>query len=246
MRGFKLNTAEFIARAAEVHGNFYDYGNVAYEKNNIPVTINCPIHGSFNQLPRTHLRGHGCAYCGRKRTQEGQQKENNSRKITEQQFFKRAHEIHGSAYDYSRSRYVNQKTKIEIVCPVHGSFFQTPLKHSVQGTGCPKCGHERGSGQLLGVYSNEYFENHPEKWNEPAVLYIASFSNEDEEFFKVGISIRLDQRFPSSLPYTVEIVETIETTLYDAFVREQTTLAAKTRYHPQHHFGGHTECFIDG
>ena len=41
-------------------------------------------------------------------------------------------------YDYSRVKYVNSKTKVCIVCPEHGEFWQTPSKHLL-GQGCPKC-----------------------------------------------------------------------------------------------------------
>ena len=47
--------------------------------------------------------------------------------------------IHGDKYDYSKVEYVNNQTKVCIVCPEHGEFWQTPMKHLV-GRGCPKCG----------------------------------------------------------------------------------------------------------
>ena len=34
--------------------------------------------------------------------------------------------------------YVNAQTKVCIICPEHGEFWQTPNKH-LQGKGCPKC-----------------------------------------------------------------------------------------------------------
>lgn len=51
-------------------------------------------------------------------------------------FEERAREVHGDKYDYSRVNYVNGIVKIEIICPEHGSFFQTPKKH-LAGHGCP-------------------------------------------------------------------------------------------------------------
>lgn len=44
-------------------------------------------------------------------------------------------------YDYSKVKYHNRKTKIEIICPVHGSFFQDPTHHleGKNGKGCSKC-----------------------------------------------------------------------------------------------------------
>ena len=47
--------------------------------------------------------------------------------------------MHGNKYDYSKVDYKNNKTKICIICPVHGEFWQTPNSH-LSGRGCPKCG----------------------------------------------------------------------------------------------------------
>jgi len=45
--------------------------------------------------------------------------------------------VHGDKYDYSKVQYKNTMTKIEIICPEHGSFFQKPNTHK-QGHGCKK------------------------------------------------------------------------------------------------------------
>lgn len=44
----------------------------------------------------------------------------------------------GDRYDYSKVEYVNAKTKVCIICPEHGEFWQTPNGH-LNGKGCPKC-----------------------------------------------------------------------------------------------------------
>ena len=41
-------------------------------------------------------------------------------------------------YIYDKVNYVNNSTKICIICPIHGEFWQTPDKH-LQGEGCPIC-----------------------------------------------------------------------------------------------------------
>ena len=55
-----------------------------------------------------------------------------------EQFIKEANEIHNYAYDYSMVNYVNNKTKVTIICPIHGIFEQTPAAH-LSGQGCPEC-----------------------------------------------------------------------------------------------------------
>ena len=44
-------------------------------------------------------------------------------------FLIKAREVHGDKYDYSKVVYVNCQTKVEIVCPIHGSFWQSPNSH---------------------------------------------------------------------------------------------------------------------
>lgn len=62
------------------------------------------------------------------------------RKLTQEEFIKRAREVHGDKYDYSLVRYVNSRTDVDIICPIHGVFPQSPSGHIHQKQGCPKCG----------------------------------------------------------------------------------------------------------
>lgn len=54
-------------------------------------------------------------------------------------FINRARKIHGSKYDYSKVEYNNSKSKLLIICPIHGAFYQTAKAH-LRGRGCHKCG----------------------------------------------------------------------------------------------------------
>ena len=47
--------------------------------------------------------------------------------------------IHGSKYIYNENTYKNARTKMLIICPVHGGFWQTPHKHISGKNGCPEC-----------------------------------------------------------------------------------------------------------
>ena len=49
--------------------------------------------------------------------------------------------MHSNTYDYSLVEYVNGRTKVKIICLIHGEFEQTPQSH-LNGSGCPKCGFE--------------------------------------------------------------------------------------------------------
>lgn len=53
-------------------------------------------------------------------------------------FIQKAKKVHGNKYDYSKTHYVNSKTKVCIICPEHGEFWQTPNSH-LSGSGCAEC-----------------------------------------------------------------------------------------------------------
>ena len=45
---------------------------------------------------------------------------------------------HNNFYDYSEVNYINNSTKVKIICPEHGEFEQRP-SHHLKGNSCPKC-----------------------------------------------------------------------------------------------------------
>lgn len=61
------------------------------------------------------------------------------KKLTTEEFFRRARLVHGDKYDYSKVEYKNNSTKVCIICPIHGEFWQTPHEH-LNGCGCQECG----------------------------------------------------------------------------------------------------------
>lgn len=56
-------------------------------------------------------------------------------------FLENAYSKHGTRYDYSKSIFKSTKERMEIECPEHGSFWQTPSGH-IKTSGCLKCSHE--------------------------------------------------------------------------------------------------------
>lgn len=128
---------EFIEKARKKHGDKYDYTGVNYVNTATKVRIICPIHGEFWQTPHSHLSGRGCPQCGKDR-------KISKMSLSDKIFIERARGMHGDKYDYSRVSYKNARTKVCIICPVHGEFWQSP-NHHLRGCGCPKCG---GTGLL--------------------------------------------------------------------------------------------------
>ena len=126
----RLNyTNEMLSRDFRlVHGEKYDYSKVNLTRFDSKVCIICPKHGEFWQTPSNHLKGKGCPMCAC------------NRKLTTEEFIRRAKEVHDEiTYDYSKTKYINAKTKVIIICPKHGEFEQTPSNH-LKGEGCPICG----------------------------------------------------------------------------------------------------------
>lgn len=128
----KLTTNEFIKRAKKVHGDKYDYSKTNYSNMNTKICITCPIHGDFTQIASAHLHGNGCPKCGSISTGD-------KKRMSKENFVKKANEIHKNKYNYDKSEYSASIVPITITCPLHGDFKQTPHKH-LQGHGCPICG----------------------------------------------------------------------------------------------------------
>lgn len=126
--GKRFNNEKFIEQARKIHGNKYDYSKVQYKNNHENIVIICPEHGEFLQTPASHLKGYGCSKCEKE----------NFKKIKWENFLSKAKSVHSNKYDYSKSKYINADTKICIICPEHGEFWQTPTHHA-EGQGCPIC-----------------------------------------------------------------------------------------------------------
>ena len=149
----------FIQKAKEIHGDKYDYSKVEYINNHTKVCIICPEHGEFWQKPIHHTQGKGCPYCG------------GTKKLTTKEFVEKAKQIHGDRYDYSKVDYISTETKVCIICPEHGEFWQTPHAH-LAGQNCPKCcGNIKLSTEEFIKRANEI---HKEKYDYSKVDYLGA------------------------------------------------------------------------
>ncbi len=62
--GTRKHTKEtFVQKAQEIHNNKYTYEFVYYKNTQTKVLITCPVHGTFDARPDSHLNGRGCAKC---------------------------------------------------------------------------------------------------------------------------------------------------------------------------------------
>lgn len=123
----KLTTAEFIDKAHIIHHNIYNYSKSVYIVASVKIEIICNIHGSFWQAPNDHLKGRGCPSCF------------GNKKLSLAEFIDKANLVHNHKYDYSTSGYINNDTKVKILCKEHGEFWQIAGAH-LAGRGCLECG----------------------------------------------------------------------------------------------------------
>ena len=167
----KYNTEIFIKKAREVHGDKYDYSKVEYIDNSTKVCIICPEHGEFWQKPNYHLSGRGCTLCG-------QDSRKNKISLNTQKFIERSMEVHGDKYDYSKVNYVNNHTKVCIICPEHGEFWQKPMSH-LNGHGCVKC-YAKDCADRFALTTEEFIkrsmEVHGDKYDYSKVNYVNSYT----------------------------------------------------------------------
>lgn len=123
-----MDKSKLINKLKKSLGNKYDYSliNDSLTCNGVKIKLICPIHGVFekNILDALYKKS-GCGQCS------GNSKSNLKEAIIK---FKNKH---GNKYDYSKSIYINNRTKICIICYRHGEFFQTPNDHLYYG--CSKC-----------------------------------------------------------------------------------------------------------
>ena len=146
-----MNNQQFIERARKRHGDKFDYSLVDCQTLRSTVLIICPKHGKFEQKAGIHLQSkYGCQKCGKSIADKHHQKSLSN-------FLEKSKEKHGSRYDYSKSTYVDSKTKITITCKLHGDFEVLPSRHFSKNKpgNCPKCARISIKDQL--VASREEF-----------------------------------------------------------------------------------------
>ena len=127
-----MDTTDFIAKARLLHGDRYDYTQTVYSGSHSRLIISCKEHGDFYQLACNHSAGMGCLKCAKASA-------GNRRRLTQEEFLIKANKAHNNSYEYSLTKYKDAKTKIEIICKLHGKFNILPSNH-LSGSGCQICG----------------------------------------------------------------------------------------------------------
>lgn len=134
----RLTQEEAINQLKSLH-NDLDFSNSVYVNDRTKIKVICPKHGLFETRPNDLKNNHGCPFCGNER-------KNRDRTLSQEEFIKRAKIIHGDKYDYSKAKYINGHTKVCIICPKHGEFWQAPIFH-LRGQGCKLCSYKKAVGE---------------------------------------------------------------------------------------------------
>lgn len=227
-KGIEVNTFErFLEKATRLHGNFYNYDKVIYTentKNTEKVIITCPVHGDFSQIIDSHLQKKGCNECGK-----------DIKKISQNEFIKRSVDIYKDLFDYSLVKYKNSYTKVKIICKEHGEFLQRPNSHYV-GNGCKQCSYKHNN-----FLKSDWIQKGK---NKIGILYLLKCKNENEEFFKFGITFNnIQKRYQSKIlmPYDYEIIQEIKSEDLEYIWDLEKTIKEKFKkefYKPKIYFGG--------
>lgn len=152
------DTNSFILAATAVHNGRYDYTDSMYVSSTHPISIHCPIHGVFKQIPTDHVSGgKGCKLCGNKVP-------------SIEDVIHRFKQVHGNKYNYDKVIYTKAQSPVIITCKLHGDFTMRPSDHLFNKQGCSGCA------------STGFSSVHP------AYFYILKVYHNGEVYFKVGIT----------------------------------------------------------
>lgn len=152
---FRKDTQYFIKESRLIYGDKYDYSKTNYISALKKVEIICPKHGSFCVTPNDHLNGKSCKKCGYESVSE-------KLSMSTEEFISKAKNIHGEKYNYSKVNYINYKSKIRIICPIHGDFYQSAITH-LRGCGCPKCKQSHLENEIMGMLEKNEMAYEPQK-----------------------------------------------------------------------------------
>ncbi len=140
-----MNKNDFIKKAKEKYGDFYDYSKVEYIDRETKVCIICPIHGVFWQTPRIHLRGKGCKKC-------------TMGVISEDEFLSMSNEKFGDVYKYGE--YIGFNKPIDVFCKKHNVTFKNTPRHIINGKmPCSECRKEFLKNEFIKKFNELNYNN---------------------------------------------------------------------------------------
>lgn len=228
-------TNKFIEDAKKIHGDSFDYSKSISKGSNDKIIIICKEHGEFLQKRYNHLKGNGCLKCTL-------DKKSIISCLNTKEFIKKGVITHNNKYDYSLTEYKNKRSKVKIICPIHGVFEQSAMIH-LKGHNCRKCSYKN----MIGFSKSQWVS---EGYKKLGTFYIIRCWNEKEDFYKAGITFNtVKSRYKSKvkMPYNWELVKEVKSSdlayiwdLEKRFIKSK----KKNYYKPKIFFRGYYhECF---
>lgn len=153
----RLNNEIFISKAQKKFGNKFNYSKFIFTHNTTKSIIICPIHGEFLYSSREHLSTKfGCPKCA-----IDAHIKNTTMDLND--YIEKVSNIHNNKYDYSKTVYINANTKVCIICPVHGEFWQKAADHLYNEAGCPICSSSKGELSILKFLEDNHIKYSPQE-----------------------------------------------------------------------------------
>lgn len=130
----KRTTETLIEDIKEKFGDKYCYDEVDYQGMKTPVILLCVEHNhKFEQQPVHILRGNrGCKYCS-------------GRGLSTEDFINNSKQVFkNNEFDYSKTIYTNNHTKVVFICNVHKTEWeQLPQNHLKGNNPCQDCNGQK-------------------------------------------------------------------------------------------------------
>lgn len=149
-------------------------------------------------------------------------------------------ELFIDSYFYDKFVYISNSTKSTITCKIHGDFEQSADNH-LKGHGCYKCNIKNNG------YTRKDFISSSK--NKICTLYLIKCWNEEEEFYKIGITAQsVRSRFirGRDMPYKYMLIEQLTSNSANFIWEKEKQIKKEIRkfsYTPKIKFAGYTECF---
>lgn len=127
----RLSKDDFIMRAADIHGDKYNYDLTKFIDTKTKIDVFCKKHNeTFLITPGKLLEGQGCSKCGKDKI-----------KLEVEDVIEESKKIHGDKYNYDNSKlsYVKTKTFFNFFCKSCEVDVSQRVDEHLKGTKCKYC-----------------------------------------------------------------------------------------------------------
>ena len=139
-----LSREEFIEESIKLYDKKFDYSKVKWKNCNVLVELICnDCNSSVFVTPRKHLKGN--TICNNCEELIKKEKREDAKNLTQKNFIEKLVSLYGDKFDYSYVNYLNNHTKVKILCRSHNQFFEEFPRNLLRGKtiGCDLCKEEK-------------------------------------------------------------------------------------------------------